>query len=205
MQQVILARGGPGLAEQHARHIALTTGARYISPYNDRDVIAGQGTIGLELLEQAPFIDNLFIAMGGGGLISGIGAVVKAFSPSTRIIGAAAQNSQALALSIRAGRVVDCEHLDTLADAVAGGIDADTLTLPLASGVIDETVTCSEQEILQALRIIAQEENMLVEGAAALAMAACLKMAESHAGKTNVVLLCGANFDGPRLRALASS
>ena len=203
--KVVLHGVETGLAEQHAQHIALTTGARYISPYNDRDVIAGQGTIGLELLEQAPSIDNLFIAMGGGGLISGIGAVIKAFSPSTRIIGAAAQNSQALALSIRAGRVVDCEHLDTLADAVAGGIDADTLTLPLARAVIDETVTCSEEEILQALRIIAQEENMLVEGAAALAMAACLKMTESHAGKTNVVLLCGGNFDGLRLRALASS
>ena len=91
------------------------------------------------------------------------------------------------------------------ADAVAGGIDDNTLTLPLATAVIDEIVTCSEEEIFQALRIITQEENMLVEGAAALAMAAYLKMSESHIGKNNVVLLCGGNFDGPRLRALAVS
>ncbi len=201
--EVVLHGAETGLAEQHAQHLALTTGARYISPYNDADVIAGQGTIGLELLDQAPRIDNLFIAMGGGGLISGIGAVIKAFSPATRIIGAAAEASQALALSMRAGRVVECEHRDTLADAVAGGIDADTLTLPLAMDVVDEIVTCDEAEILQALRGLARTETLLVEGAAALAMAAFLKLGEATAGKVNVVLLCGGNFDGPRLRALA--
>ncbi|MDP3261444.1 MAG: pyridoxal-phosphate dependent enzyme [Tabrizicola sp.] len=200
--EVVLHGAETGLAEQHAQHLARTTGARYVSPYNDADVIAGQGTIGLELLDQAAQIDTVFIAMGGGGLVSGIGAVLKAFSPATRIIGAAAEASQALALSMAAGRVVDCNHDDTLADAVAGGIDPDTLTLPLATAVIDEVVTCSEAEILAALRILAQEENLLVEGAAALALAACLKRGGAVAGKTSVVLLCGGNFDGARLRAL---
>jgi len=200
---VVLHGTDAGLAEQHARHLARDTGARYISPYNDLDVIAGQGTVGLELLDQAAQIDNIFIAMGGGGLISGIGAVIKAFSPATRIIGAAAAASQALALSIAAGRVVDCPHHDTLADGVAGGIDEGTLTLPLASAVTDEIVTCSEAEILQALRGLAQAENMLVEGAAALAMAAYAKMGPAVAGKINVVLLCGGNFDGRKIRTLA--
>lgn len=201
--ETVLHGAETGLAEQHAQSLARQTGARYVSPYNDADVIAGQGTIGLELLEQAPQIDTLFIAMGGGGLISGIGAVIKAFSPATRIIGVAAEASQALALSMQAGRVVDCDHLDTLADAVAGGIDDDTLTLPMAQAVVDEVVTCSESEILAALRVLGQEENLLVEGAAALAMAAFLKRGEATQGKTNVVLLCGGNFDGPKLRALA--
>ena len=201
--EVVLHGAETGLAEQHAQSLARQTGARYISPYNDADVIAGQGTIALELLEQAPQIDNLFIAMGGGGLISGIGAVIKAFSPTTRIIGVAAEASQALALSLQAGRVVDCGHLDTLADAVAGGIDDDTLTLPMAQAVVDEVVTCSESEILGALRVLAQEENLLVEGAAALAMAGFRKLGEATTGKTSVVLLCGGNFDGPKLRALA--
>lgn len=201
--EVVLYGAETGLAEQHAQTLAHKTGARYISPYNDADVIAGQGTIGLELLEQAGQIDNLVIAMGGGGLISGIGAVIKAFSPSTRIIGAAAEASQALALSMQAGRVVECDHFDTLADAVAGGIDEGTLTLPLAQAVVDEVVTCSEGEILSALRSLAQDETLLVEGAAALAMAAFRKLGERTAGKTNVVLLCGGNFDGPKIRALA--
>jgi len=200
---VVLHGAETGLAEQHAQTLSRTTGARYVSPYNDAEVIAGQGTIGLELLEQAPRIDNLFIAMGGGGLISGIGAVIKAFSPTTRIIGAAARSSQALALSMKAGHVVDCDHDDTLADAVAGGIDEDTLTLPLAQAVVDEVVSCSEAEILSALRGLAQTENLLVEGAAALAMAAYRKLGDATQGKINVVLLCGGNFDGPKLRALA--
>jgi threonine dehydratase len=197
--EVVLHGAETGLAEQYAQRLAQETGARYVSPYNDADVIAGQGTIGLELLDGPP-IDNLFIAMGGGGLISGIGAVMKAFSPKTRIIGAAAEASQALALSMKAGHVVDCDHLDTLADAVAGGIDEDTLTLPLAQAVVDEVVTCSEPEILAALRVLAQEETLLVEGAAALAMAAFHKVKAK--GQTNVVLLCGGNFDGPKLRTL---
>jgi threonine dehydratase len=200
---VVLHGAEAGLAEQHARRLAQSMGARYVSPYNDADVIAGQGTIGLELLEQAGQIDTVFIAMGGGGLISGIGSVIKAFSPSTRIIGAAAEASQALALSMQAGRVVECDHFDTLADGVAGGIDEGTLTLPLATAVTDEVVTCTEAEILQALRLLAQQENMLVEGAAALAMAAFLKRGGGKPGQTNVVLLCGGNFDGPKLRALA--
>jgi threonine dehydratase len=131
--------------------------------------------------------------------------VIKAFSPATRIIGAAAQASQALALSMQAGRVVECAHLDTLADAVAGGIDDGTLTLPLAQAVVDEVVTCSEAEILAALRNLSQEETLLVEGAAALAMAAFQKLEDATLGKINVVLLCGGNYDGPRIRALALS
>lgn len=201
--EVVLHGAETGLAEQHAQQLAREAGARYISPYNDPEVIAGQGTIGLELLEEAPQIDNLFIAMGGGGLISGIGAVIKAFSPATRIIGAAAEASQALALSMRAGHVVECDHLDTLADAVAGGIDDDTLTLPMAQAVVDEVVTCSEPEILAALRTLAHDETLLVEGAAALAMAAFHKLGTATKGKTNVVLLCGGNYDGPKIRALA--
>lgn len=201
--EVVLHGAETGLAEQHAQDLARHTGARYISPYNDPEVVAGQGTIGLELLDQLPAIDNVFIAMGGGGLISGIGAVLKAFSPETRVIGAAAVNSQSLALSMKAGRVVESEHLDTLADAVAGGIDDDTLTLPLAQAVVDEVVSCTEDEIADTLRMLAREENMIVEGAAALAMAAYVRMASSCEGKTNVVLLCGGNFDGKKVRAIA--
>ncbi len=200
---VVLHGAETGLAEQHAQALARQTGARYLSPYNDPDIIAGQGTIGLELLEQAAQVDHVFVAMGGGGLIGGIGAVLKAFSPSTRVVGAAALNSQALALSMQAGRVVETEHLDTLADAVSGGIDEGSITLPLAQAVVDEVIACSEAEIAAALRLIAQEETMLVEGAAALAMAAFLKSPQAQAGGTSVVLLCGANFDGERVRAVA--
>lgn len=201
---VILHGAETGLAELHAQKVATERGLVYVSPYNDNEIIAGQGTIGLELLEQCERIDNVFIAMGGGGLISGIGSVLKSFSPNTRVYGVSAQNSAALAASMVAGRVVETEHHDTLADAVAGGVDEDSLTLPLSMAVIDEVLTCSEAEIAAALKELALKENQLVEGAAALALAGFYKVADRCRGQNNVVLLCGANFDHSKIMAVVN-
>ncbi|WP_299848304.1 pyridoxal-phosphate dependent enzyme [uncultured Roseovarius sp.] len=203
--EVIMHGEESGMAEIHAQNLAASGDYTYISPYNDVDVIAGQGTIGLELLEQVDEVDNIFISMGGGGLISGIGSVLKSFSGNTHVIGVSAQNSAALAASIQAGRVVETEHLDTLADGVAGGMDQDSLTLPLAMDVIDQVVECSEAEIAAALRRLAKDENMLVEGAAALALAGFLQLSDEMRGQTNVVLLCGANFDWTKVSSLIQS
>ncbi|KXH45156.1 threonine dehydratase catabolic [Colletotrichum simmondsii] len=197
---VILHGAETGLAEQHAQHLAASEGYTYISPYNDPLIVAGQGTIGLEILEQCaaqgiPHLDNIFIAMGGGGLISGIGSVLKAFAPHVKIYGVAATNSQALAESIRAGKVVETDHLPTLAEAVAGGMDEDSITLPLAKEVVDRVIGCSEEEIAGAMRKIAVEENMVVEGAAALALAGFEKVKGEVEGQTSVILLCGGNVD----------
>ena len=203
--EVILHGAESGMAEMHAQELASTGDYEYVSPYNDADVIAGQGTIGLELLEQVDQIDNVFISMGGGGLISGIGSVLKSFGGNTRVIGVSALNSAALAASMQAGRIVETEHLDTLADGVAGGVDEDSLTLPLALDIVDRVVTCDEAEIAAALRSLARDENMLVEGAAALALAGFQQVSEGVRGQTNVVLLCGANFDWARISPLALS
>jgi threonine dehydratase len=193
--EVVLSGADAGEAELHAQQDAFQRGVTYVSPYNDKQIIAGQGTIGLELLEQVPSIDNVFIAMGGGGLISGIGSVLKSFSPKTKIYGVAAEASCALAASMKAGKVVETEHLPTLADGVAGGMDDDSITLPLAIEVVDEVVTCSEEEIASALAQLAIKEHHLVEGAAALALAGFLQVAEDCKGQVNVVLLCGGNFE----------
>ncbi|MGB7271527.1 MAG: pyridoxal-phosphate dependent enzyme, partial [Albidovulum sp.] len=169
--EIILHGAESGKAEAHAQVLASSGEYEYISPYNDTDVIAGQGTIGLELLEQANRIDNIFISMGGGGLISGIGSVLKSSGRQTRVIGVSAQNSAALAASMVAGKVVDTDHLPTLADGVAGGMDADSPTLPMALEVVDKVLHCSEDEIAAALRGLVMAENILVEGAAVLALA----------------------------------
>lgn len=201
---VILHGAETGFAELYARKEAAARDLVYVSPYNDPEIIAGQGTIGLELLEQTDKIDNVFIAMGGGGLVGGIGSVLKSFSPGTRVFGVSARNSAALAASMRAGRVVETEHLDTLADAVAGGVDEDSVTLSLATSVIDEVITCTEEEIAAALKQLALKENQLVEGAAALALAGFSKVAEHCRGQNNVVLLCGANFDHDKIFSVVS-
>ena len=202
--KTILQPGDSGLAESHARDLAGKAGFNYISPYNDPEIIAGQGTIGIELLDQIPEIDNIFISLGGGGLVSGIGAVLKIANPEIRVFGVSATHSAALAASICAGTVVETEHLDTLADGCAGGVDNDTITLPLAQKVIDNLVYCSEAEIVDALYAIAWKEHMIVEGAAALAYAGYLKCKEDLKGQTSVVLLCGGNFDKAKLQPILS-
>ena len=203
--RTILHPGDTGLAEQHARSLSASDEYVYVSPYNDAMVMAGQGTIGLEILEQLPHIDNVFVSMGGGGLISGIGAVLKAYSPGTKIIGVSATNSAALAASIEKGCIVETTHHNTLADGCAGGVDNDALTLPIATEVIDKIVHCSENQIADALRMIAWTEHMLVEGAAALALAGYLADENAYRRPTSVVVLCGANFDRKIIRPILTS
>ncbi|RAK87822.1 threonine dehydratase [Aspergillus costaricaensis CBS 115574] len=193
--EVILHGVETGQAEQHAQQLASSGSYTYISPYNDADLIAGQGTIGLDILEQVEEVDNVFISMGGGGLLSGVGSVLKAFRPQTKIYGVSAKNSKALAVSIMAGHVVETDHLPTLAEAVAGGIDEDTITLSLASAVVDYIIECDEAEILRSLKALAAQENMIAEGSAALALAGFNKVAEKLTGQTSVILLCGGNVD----------
>lgn len=195
--ETVLHGAETGLAEKHAQGLAASGQYVYVSPYNDPDIVAGQGTIGLEILEQCADgqVDDVFIAMGGGGLISGIGSVFKAYSPQTKIWGVSALASRALAAAIEAGKVVDVEHAATLADAVAGGIDDDTITLEIAKTVVDELVDCDEDEIKRALRQLAFQEKMIVEGSAALALAGYNKVAEKLKGRTSVIVLCGANVD----------
>jgi threonine dehydratase len=200
--KTILHPGDSGRAERRARTLAEEAGFTYVSPYNDPEIIAGQGTIGIEMLAQLSQVDNVFISLGGGGLVSGVGAVLKIANPKVRIFGVSAIHSAALAASIRAGKIVETEHLETLADGCAGGVDEDAMTLPLATATIDGLIECSEAEITQALRALAWEESLIVEGAAALAYAGYLKQAEELAGQTSVVLLCGGNIDKARLHKI---
>ncbi|KAL3488303.1 tryptophan synthase beta subunit-like PLP-dependent enzyme [Aspergillus germanicus] len=170
-----------GLAEKYAQSLAMT------GEYTENDT-AGVGGGG---------VDNVFVAMGGGGLISGIGSVMRVLSPSTKVYGISAVNSKALAASMAAGKVVEVEHRGTLADAVAGGIDGDSITIPLAREVVDVVVECEEEEIREAIRELAFREGMLVEGAAVLAFAGFKKVMNETGvkGRTSVVVLSGGNVD----------
>lgn len=193
--ETILHSNDSGLAEQHAQKLAKEQGKIYCSPYNDPQVIAGQGTIALEMLEQLPRLDVVYVSIGGGGLIAGIGAVLKAFSPSTRLVGVSAINSAAMSASIRAGHTVEVTHSETLADGCAGGLDEGTITLPLGTEAIDELIDCTEDQIADGIRHMAWNEKMLVEGSAGLAQAAWQMDATNRTNKVSAVVLCGANFD----------
>ncbi len=183
----------PLAAELAARRAAEESGRIFISPYNDADVIAGQGTIGLELHRQAPRLDAVFVAVGGGGLIGGIGAYLKSVSPETEIAGCWPENSPVLYQCLRAGRIVDVPERPTLSESTAGGLEPESITLDLCRRVIDRSVLVSEAEILAAMRLVAETEHWIVEGAAAVAVAAFLKETRRYEGKTVAIVICGRN------------
>jgi threonine dehydratase len=189
-------------AELAARRAAEESGKVFISPYNDADVIAGQGTIGIELYRQLPNIDAVFVAVGGGGLIGGIGAYLKSVSPQTEIVGCWPENSPVLQQCIQAGRVIDVPEQPTLSESTAGGLEPESITLDLCKNIIDRCVLVSEAEILAAMRLILEAEHWLIEGAAAVAVAAFLKEARGYEDKRAVVVLCGRNVSPAVLQML---
>lgn len=182
-------------AERAARAAAEASGALFVSPYNDLHVVSGQATLGAELIDQLPELDVVVVAVGGGGLINGIAAAIKAVKPDVQVVAAWASNSAALYYALEAGAVVDYPELPTLSDGTAGGMDEDSITLPLAARLIDETVLLSEDELLTAGKRLLQSERWLVEGSAALAMAGATKLADRYRGSTLAVVLCGRNTD----------
>jgi threonine dehydratase len=197
----------PAQTESLARLLAAGTGMNYISPYNDLDVIAGQGTVGEEIVQQLGGrpVDAVVVAVGGGGLISGIGAAIKSALPGVRIIGASPANDAAMAASVRAGTVVQVDALPTISDGTAGGVEAGSITLPLCTELIDDWVLIEEPEIYSALRFMVDTEHQLIEGAAAVAIAAGLKAGDSSGGQAIVIVSCGANISSTALAAALAS
>jgi threonine dehydratase len=185
-----------------ARTAASEQNKVFISPYNDDQVMAGQGTIAVELLRQLPALDAVFVAVGGGGLIGGIGACIKSVSPRTEVVGCWPENSSVLYESIRAGRILDVAELPTLSESTAGGLEPGSVTLEICSRVIDSSVLVSEAEILNAMRKVRALKGWIIEGAAAVAVAAFLKKAEQYRNKRVAVVICGANVSEKVLSAL---
>ncbi len=196
--------GGPDplSAELAARRAAGESGRVFISPYNDRDVVAGQGTIGLELHRQSTRLDAVFVAAGGGGLIAGIGGYLKAVRPSTEVVGCWAENSPVLCQCLEAGRIIDVPEQPTLSESTAGGLEPGAVTLDLCRGVIDRQVLVSEAEILHAMSRALEAEHWLIEGAAAVALAAFLREPGRYEGRNAAVVLCGRNLSPKVLRLL---
>jgi len=181
-------------AEIAARRAAAESGKVYISPYNDPHVVAGQGTIGLEMLEQLPDVDTVFVAVGGGGLIGGIGAYLKERAPDVTVVGCWPENAPALHECLRRGRIVDVPERPTLSESTAGGIEEGSITFELARRVVDRSVLVTEEEILDAMRLLRARRDWWVEGSAGVALAAFLRHQQDYEGRTVAVVLCGGNI-----------
>lgn len=197
--------GTDGLdTELFARSEAMRTGVAYASPYNDEAVIAGQATAGVEMLEQNAQFDAVFVAVGGGGLIGGIGRWFRDHAPGTRVIGVVPANSPVMAESIRAGRIVEMPTKPTLSDGTAGGIEAGAVTFSICREVVDDWVIVPEPAIARTLRDFVAAHDMPIEGAAAVALAGAKEYAPTLAGGRAAVVICGGNIAADRLAAVTS-
>jgi len=188
-------------AERQAKAFAAAGGGTYISPYSHPDVIAGAGTIGLELIEQQPYLDAVVVPIGGGGLISGIGTAIKALSPTTRVIGVEVAASNPFTQSLAAGKLVTINVGPSIADGLIGNLDPDTVTLDIVREVVDEIVVVDESDLRSALRSVVTSEHLVIEGAAAAGPAALASGKLDVKGNVAVVL-SGANIDADMLTAL---
>ncbi len=193
--------GTDGLdTEIHARQFAAENGMCYLSPYNDADVIAGQGTCGVEISKQLSEIDAIFIAVGGGGLISGVGGFLKSVNPSMSVIACQPAASAVMTESVKAGEILEMPSEPTLSDGTAGGIEADAITFELCRAIVDDYVVVSEDQIAETMRQFMDAHHMLLEGAAGVALAGLNLRADKYKNKNVVVIICGGNISRETLR-----
>ncbi len=186
-------------AEARAKAYAGAGHGLFISPYSHRDVIAGAGTIALELLEELDELRTVVVPVGGGGLISGIAIAIKAQSPSTRVVGVEAAASCPFTRSLAAGRVVRIDVRPTLADGLAGNLDPDTMTFDIVRSAVDEIVVVDEAALRAAVAGTVRHEHVIVEGAAAAGPAAIVSGKIDVQGKRTAAILSGANIDTEKL------
>ncbi len=190
--------------ELYARAFGDTAGRPFVSPYNDVDIICGQGAIGLEIAADLPDVREVLVPIGGGGLAAGIAAALKRDGRAPRVVGIEPENSAFMVASLRAGRLVNVREKPTVADAVAGGIEPGAITFPLCRDLLDEVVTVPEARIVQAMALLFRESGRRVEGAGALAVAALLEDPGAFAKSVVVCVASGGNIGEDRFREITA-
>mgnify|MGYP001195125422 FL=1 len=193
-------------AEIEANRLTEEEGLIPISPFDHPDVIAGQGTIGLELLEDFPELNCVVVPLSGGGLIGGIALALKAASPKINVVGVTMENGPAMVLSLEAGKPVEVEEEESLADSLGGGIGLENrYTLSLVQELVDETLLVSEDEIGQAIQYVFETQRMVLEGGAAVGPAALLAKKLEVQGQNVALIYSGNNIAEKTLRKVLDS
>ncbi len=189
-------------AERMAKAHARESGAEFISPYSDPDVIAGAATVALEIFEDAADTAVLVVPVGGGGLISGVALVAKAINADCEVIGIELEVSCPFQTSIGAGRLVEIVPGATLADGLGGNPDPDTITVDFIRRFVDRIVTVSEEDLAAAVVGLVEHDHLVTEGAGAAATAAVAAGRVDVSGRKAVAIVSGANIDRRKLGAL---
>jgi threonine dehydratase len=191
----VVLEGGFDEVEAKAREIASTQGKTYVSPYNDITVVAGQGTIGVEVVEELDHFDSIIVPVGGGGLIAGIAVAVKGLRPDVHVIGVQTPGSRTMYESWLKGEVVRVEETETLAEAFLGGVEENSVTLDMILEYVDEIVLVQEDTVEEAIRLLWKQEKQVTEGAAGTSISPLLETPERFEGKTVVAIVSGGNIE----------
>ena len=182
-------------AEQYAKELAAKDSLSYVSAYNDELVIAGHGTIALEILQQAPDIETIIVPVGGGGLISGIAVAAKSIRPSIQIIGVQSEASPSMYESLRAKHLVEAKVSDSIAEGLSGNIESGSITFDYASKYVDKLLLVKEDTIRKAIRALWERDGQISEGSGAASTAAVLENKDLFTGKKVAAILSGGNID----------
>ncbi len=189
-------------AENEAIRVSKENNLTFVSPYNDLDIVSGQGTIAVEILNDNNEIDVVFITVGGGGLISGVGSYLKSINPSIKVIGCSPVNSSIMINSIEKGKIINTESKDTLSDGSAGGVEEGSITFDICKELIDDYCLVSEDEISLQIKNSLNIDKMLIEGSAAVAIASAIKMKSQLVDKNVVIVICGGNIGSDTLKKI---
>ena len=192
--EVCLVKGAYDDAYAHACRLQQETGSTFIHPFNDDEVIAGQGTIGLEILDQLADVDAVICPIGGGGLISGVAYAIKTLNPGVQVYGVQAENAPSMARSVEAGEAVTLETVQTFADGIAVKHPGD-VTFEMVRKYVDAVVTVSEDEIAAAILALIEKQKLIAEGAGAVSVAAAMFHKLPIEGKKVVCIVSGGNID----------
>jgi len=187
-------------AERHARELERDQRLVFASAYNDLDIVAGQGTIGLEVAEAWPEIDVVLVPLGGGGLISGVGCALKGINGEVEVIGVQSVASPVMYESIRKGHIVEMELDESVAEGLHGGIEEGSVTFDLCRRYVDEIVLVQEETILEAMGRLLRHQHLVVEGAGAVGAAAIMEDPKRFKDKKVGVVVSGGNVEADLLR-----
>jgi len=191
-------------SEFRAQEISKESGSAYISPYNDPDIVTGQGTIAVELDNQLNNIDEVIVSVGGGGLISGIGGYLNQVQPKAQMVACSPKNSCVMYESLNAGRILDLPSKQTLSDGTAGGVEEGSITFDICKEIIDDFVLVTEREIVSGIRTAINDDHQLIEGSAGAAIAALFKRKKTLIGKRVIIIICGGNINSNTLHKVLS-
>jgi len=198
----IVQEGDFDETEAKARNLSVRENMTYISPYNDIDIIIGQGTIALEIYKELENVNIIIVPIGGGGLISGIAFAAKSLNPKIKIIGVQTKGASTMFESWKAGKIVNIEEFNTLAEGLLGGLEPDAITFELILKYVDEIVLVDEESIKKAINLLWKIEGQIVEGAGATVVAYILEAKKKLINKNVVAVISGGNIENSLLDRL---